>query len=257
MEIKQPAQSVGKTAEELFLDTFQGDYDDDAPWSAVTELRRRNSPDVFKLAINYSRSWVPLERARALDVLAQMDADKPPAERSHLDQSVALAEESLRDNDPVVVRSAAWALSHLGNDRAISALILLRDHPDPDVRWAVAHGVVGTGSDDAIHTLVGLTKDSDDRVRDWATFGLGTQRNEDSLEIRNALHDRLNDTFEDARSEAIWGLARRKDEKGLRILLDRLEADHCAGDEMAAAEILGVDYETPAKNLSVGLRSLL
>src|SRR5438132_13912287 len=98
MEIEQPThESASKTAEELFLDTFQGDYDDDAPWTAVTELRRRNSPDVFKQAINYSRSRVPLERARALDVLAQVDADKPPAERLHLDESVAIAEESLRD----------------------------------------------------------------------------------------------------------------------------------------------------------------
>jgi hypothetical protein len=254
----QPTRSSGdKTAEELFQTSFRGAYDDDAPWAAVRELRQRNTPGVFKLAISYSQSKIPLERARALDVLAQLGAGKRASERPYLDEGVAIAEEHLLDSDPMVVNSAAWALSHLANDRAISALIRLRVHPDPGVRWAVASGIVGTGREDAIQTLIGLMDDVDDGVRDWATFGLGTQCVEDSAEIREALRKRLNDTFEDARYEAIWGLARRRDERALRLLLDRLETDHCSGDEMAAAEILAVDYESPAENLRAGLRSLL
>jgi HEAT repeat protein len=121
----------------------------------------------------------------------------------------------------------------------------------------VASGIVGTGHEDAIQTLICLMEDSDDKVRDWATFGLGTQCVEDSAEIREALRKRLNDTFEDARYEAIWGLARRRDEKALRLLLDHLDTDPRSGDEMTAPEILGMDYETPAENLSAGLRALL
>lgn len=246
-----------QSIEELFLASFQGDYDDDAPWSAVKELRRRNPPDVFKLAVHYSRSMISLQRARALDVLAQLGGATEPPDRPYLDESVAIAEEHLRDADPVVVHSAAWALSHLGNDRAISALVQIRDHSDPDVRWAVAHGVARTGSDESIQTLIGLMSDADDKVRDWATFGLGSLRAEDSAKIRNALRDRLSDTFEDARNEAIWGLARRRDEKALRLLFDRLGADHCSGDEMAAAEILDVTYDTSIESLREGLQTLL
>ncbi|MCU1339822.1 MAG: hypothetical protein JWO19_5403 [Bryobacterales bacterium] len=258
METDETSETpTSKTAEELFLDTFRGDYDDDAPWAAVAELRQRNTPEVFKLAVNYSRSGIALERARALDVLAQLGGGKSTSDRPYLAESVAIAEVSLRDDDPVVVRSAAWALSHLRNDRAVSALIGLKGHPDPGVRWAVASGIAGTGRGDSIQTLIGLMDDVDNEVRDWATFGLGTQCVEDSAEILDALRKRLNDTFEDARSEAIWGLARRRDEMGLRLLLDRLETDHYSGDEMAAAEILGVDYETPAENLRAGLRPLV
>ncbi len=121
----------------------------------------------------------------------------------------------------------------------------------------MASGIVGTGREDAIQTLIGLMEDSDDKVRNWATFGLGTQCVEDSAEIREALRKRLNDTFEDARYEAIWGLARRRDEKALRLLLERLGTDHCSGDEMTAAEILGLDYKTPVYHLRAGLRALL
>lgn len=98
--------------------------------------------------------------------------------------------------------------------------------------------------------------DTNETVRDWATFGLGAQRDEDSAEIRDALRKRLNDTFEDARNEAIWGLARRKDQIGLKSLLQRLDTDHWSCDEMTAAEILGVCSETPVENLRAGLQSL-
>ncbi len=54
-----------------------------------------------------------------------------------------------------------------------------------------------------------LTSDEDADVRDWATFGLGTQINVDGTEVRQCLLARLDDPDEDTRSEAIAGLARR------------------------------------------------
>jgi hypothetical protein len=70
-----------KTAEELFLDSFEGDNDDEAAWDAVRALRLRNTDDVFRLAVAYCRSEAPKQRARALDVLAQLGAGKPLLER--------------------------------------------------------------------------------------------------------------------------------------------------------------------------------
>src|ERR1700676_3220609 len=92
--------NVERTAQALFLNSFQGDYDDDAPWAAVAELRQLNTPEVFRLAVSYSRSRIPLERARALDVLAQLGGGKSTSERPYLEESVAIAETCLRDDDP-------------------------------------------------------------------------------------------------------------------------------------------------------------
>jgi len=76
--------------------------------------------------------------------------------------------------------------------------------------------------------------------------------------IRAALTQRLADNYEEARSEAIWGLARRKDQQGLSMLIDRLSAEEwMAGDEMAAAEALNLPYDTSAEELHDGLRQLL
>ncbi len=247
-----------RTVEELFVAALQGDYDDEAPWEAIRELHlQRPMPEVFRLASGYSHSPIPLERTRALDVLGQLGCGKPDSERPYMDQSVAIAEDRLNDDDPDVVYSAAWALSHLKIDQAVSALIRVRDNPDPDVRWAVVCGMDGNNRVDAIQTLIDLMEDADDNVRDWATFGLGTQHDEDSGEIRRALHNRLNDACEETRNEAIWGLARRRDQTGLRLLLQRLETDHWSGDETTASDVLDLDDNTPIEDLRAGLHRLL
>ena len=62
----------------------------------------------------------------------------------------------------------------------------------------------------------------------------------------------------DARQEAIWGLARRRDPAWLQVLLDRLDAEYwIQGDEHAATDILDVPSDTPIEDLRTGLRELL
>jgi HEAT repeat protein len=246
------------TNEELFQASFLSDREDDTAWDAVRILRRRGTEEVFQLAVQYCKSAVPLERARGLDVLAQLGAGKARSERPHFDESVAVAVEHLHDEDALVVNSAAWALAHLGGDTAISALIPMREDPDPSVRWAVANGLNGSERGDAIAAIVELMDDVDHNVRDWATFALGTQCPVDSPEIREALRKRLDDSFEEARDEAVWGLAQHKDRLGLKMLTDRLSADEwIAGDKMAAAFTLKVRLDTPAEDLLAGLQKLL
>jgi HEAT repeat protein len=201
-----------------------------------------------------------------LDVLAQLGAGKQPSERPHFAESVAIALSHLDDEDPAVVYSAAWALAHLNDHRAVAALIELRKHPDPDVRHAVACGMANSDRPEAISTLIELMRDENEEVRDWATFQLGLASIEDgsggigtldSSEIREAFRSRLNDSFANVREEAIWGLAHRKDPAGLQLLLERLDSDQrIAGDAITAAEILNLGYDTPVEELKIGLRGL-
>jgi len=117
--------------------------------------------------------------------------------------------------------------------------------------------MAGCATDEAINTLIELMGDPDEDVRDWATFGLGTQTDADSPEIREALRNLLSDPFEYARSEAVWGLAKRKDPEGLRILLERLDSETWVdGDEWAAAKVLDA-YDATRQELQLGLRRLL
>jgi HEAT repeat protein len=203
-----------KTTCNLFTSTLQGDYDDDEAWEAVGILRLRNTEEVFRTAVKYCSSEILKERARGLDVLAQLGTGKPLSERPWFEDCVSIAIRHLNDEDPLVVHSAAWGLAHLRDDRAISALLEMSRNPDSGVRKAVALGLAGCERPDAIQTLINLMEDDDGEVRDWATFGLGELCDADSPEIREALRKRTEDPYEDARQEAIWGLARRRDRSG-------------------------------------------
>ena len=48
-----------KSTEELFAATLEGEYDDDAPWEAVSILRLRGGPGVFEVAKLYCASENP------------------------------------------------------------------------------------------------------------------------------------------------------------------------------------------------------
>jgi HEAT repeat protein len=121
---------------------------------------------------------------------------------------------------------------------------------------------------DAISALIELMEDGNGEVRNWATFELGiayvdqgpgrlgTPR--DSVEIRDALSKRLKDPLPEVREEAIWGLARRRDRTGRQLLLGRLDSEaQAGGDEMTAAEVLDLDYDTPVEDLRSGLQRLI
>src|SRR5437016_4230792 len=218
------ARLEGKTIEELFAASLEGEYDDNAPWAAVSLLRLRGTSEVFDVARNWCQSENPKARARGIDVLAQLGAGRADEQRPFMAESVSIAINRLGDTSPLVVHSAAWALSHLGTETAVDALIGLKNHVDPGIRQAVACCIPLRRHSQAVPILIALMEDEEPEVRDWATFSLaagdfgidGVFRYSDSREIRSALHKRLSDAYEDARREAIWGLATRKDPVGLK-----------------------------------------
>jgi hypothetical protein len=112
------------------------------------------------------------------------------------------------------------------------------------VRRAVAQAlpsVLGEASpDETVSALLALSGDLDDEVRDWACFALGTQLCEvDDPVIRDALAVRLDDPHDDTRCEALLGLARRRDDRVLAVLQERLSRDNVYSLEIDAAGALG------------------
>jgi HEAT repeat protein len=118
-----------------------------------------------------------------------------------------------------------------------------QNHPDPDVRFAVSCAL-GNFPDHpvAATTLIELTRDVDDDVRNWATFAIGTLSKLDSLELREALVSGLSDPYEDVKEEAISGLARLKDRRVLPALLSALGESPVAETMIdAARNMLGLE----------------
>jgi HEAT repeat protein len=211
--------------EGLFTQTLLGDNDADAPWMAVRALQDIGNREVFDRAAAWCSSQNPLERARGADVLAQLGKTAGHPDNTFPEESFSVISKLVvSDSEPLPLSSAIYALGHIGNALAVPLLAQHCSHPNSEVRFAVAFAL-GNFTDDpvAVQTLLPLTRDVDDDVRDWATFGIGASGKLDSPEIRDALVSRLDDSFEDVRQEAIVGLARVKDQRVLSSLLSALE----------------------------------
>jgi HEAT repeat protein len=236
---------------ELFAQTLMGDYDDELPWNAVSALRRIGTREVFDRAAAWCKSTNPMERARGVSVLAQLGktAEHPTSnfpEESYLAVSQMLQQE----NEIQPLGSAIHALGHLDNPAAVPLISSYQQHPEADVRFAVACALGSFANDPkAIQVLLTLTKDADTDVRDWAVFGLGNLGDADSAEIRDALFSRLNDSDEAVREEALVGLAKCKDTRVLPALLAALNQSEVDGPGItkltieAANAMLGLEDE--------------
>ncbi|MEN3304028.1 MAG: hypothetical protein V7603_230 [Micromonosporaceae bacterium] len=132
---------------------------------------------------------------------------------------------------------------------ALPVALDLAGHPDPEIRRAAAQVLPALGQlsgedpnkrDAVVSSLIMLSRDADEDVRDWACFALGTQLSDmDSPELRDALAGRLDDGHDDTRCEAMLGLARRADARILPVLRQRLTAPNVYALEIESAGALG------------------
>lgn len=217
--------------------------DADAAWDFVVFLQFRGSAEVFSRAQELCGSDDPRARKLGVDILGQLGVpDRALPEECFQ----TLAKLLPNEHNPEVLESVGVAFGHLHDPRAVELLAPLAQHPDADVRLGVVHGISRQRDALAITTLIDLSRDEDEDVRDWATFGLGSMVDTDTPAIRAALLARVTDPNDDARGEALVGLARRKDLRVLEPLIDELTSESIGLLALEAAEELGDSRLGPA-----------
>ena len=229
--------------------TSGGPDDDEGPslyWQAVVALHERGTREVFDAATRLLTSPCASERELGVNVHAQLGFRQ---EKPFAAESVQLLVELLdTEGDLNVVYAALIAFGHLHLPESVPTLIRFATHPDSHIRYGVAYGLGIAGSEDkrAIRTLIALTNDPEARVRDWATFALGTQTEWDSPELRAALRARLTDPDNITRGEALKGLASRRDPGVLDAIIAELTGPDPHEYAVEAADILADARLVPA-----------
>ena len=206
MRNPHPARDDPRTVDELICAALcDPSYLNDG-WDAVVALHWRGTAEVLERAAGLTRSFCAVERRVGFDILGQLGFP-----HAFPTQCVSILLKMLRhEADPGVLRSILIALGHLREPEAVEPASRFRWHHDPDVRDGGVHALTGHEDPLAIQSLIELSKDDDARVRDWATFGLGQQSDADSPTLRAALIERLNDSDDDTRGEALIELPRRR-----------------------------------------------
>ncbi|MFN6571298.1 HEAT repeat domain-containing protein [Dendronalium sp. ChiSLP03b] len=214
---------------------------------AVSILHFRGNQEVFAAASKLCASQNPQERELGADILGQLGIP----DRTFPDECLAILLKLLEcEQNADVLNSIAVAFGHLHDARAISSLVRLKNHPCSSVRYGVVFGLLGYEDKLAINTLIELSSDQDDEVRNWATFGLGSQIETDTTAIREALYQRfMNENTEknyEIYAEALVGLAKRKDSRILTRLIEELSSDYVGLLAVEAAEEMADSRLYPA-----------
>jgi HEAT repeat protein len=189
-------------------------------WDYLVELRSRGTKEVFVKSYELAHSDNLREKIIGIDLLAQLGSEPRP----FLKESLSLYFELLdKETNYSVIRAILHAIGHNNDDLTsvqIAILTGFKRNKSSEIRRGLVSALLHVDNEEAINTLIFLTNDKVTTIRDWATFGIGTQSERDNVHIRTALWKRVEDQDETTRFEAIVGLAKRKDPK-IKAIIER------------------------------------
>jgi HEAT repeat protein len=212
----------------------------DAFWSIVAEAASSVPVDeILATAVTFCRSEAAPMRATGAGLLAEL----PEVDEGLSAEALGVLESLLeREDDLDVVRIALHGVAATRLAGGIPIAQRLAAHPDAGVRLDATHALYSCAGEPAaraaVAALIELSQDPDDDVRDWATFGLGTDIDADGSALRDALAARLDDPHRDVREEAAVGLSRRGDPRAFAAVLALLEDEEVSGLTVEAAGYL-------------------
>lgn len=234
----RPRRTDPRSTKELIRAALR-EEDGDRYWEIVDILRYRGTKEEFDAALSLVGSRNAERRELGAEILGLLGGEEKPFLRESVTVLYRLVE---HDKAPGVLEAAAMAIGHLHpeDDRVISILSVLKAHPDPAVRTAVAVALGGYDDELVTKMLIDLSSDEDTEARDYATLGLSQLTEADTPEIREALWRRTSDSDPHVRGESLVGLALRKDERVLDLILRELQTRSPARSyAVEAAQSLG------------------
>ena len=219
---------------DLLAEATREEVDDEAYSRRVARLQQGDAERVWGLLDSLVDHPDPRVRTIVPDVLRFLGGPQRPLS----DRTVELFRRMLRREEeaPTVLSAIGCALGELGHVASVELMVPFASHPEPAVRVGVVASLLRQHDPVAIETLIMLSGDERDEVRDWATFGLGSQvgptdfdrTNDDDVvdtpALRDALAARLDDSHADTRCEAIVGLAMRRDPRVLPVLKAEIDS---------------------------------
>ncbi len=218
------------------IEAALGTLDTECRWELVDAVVKDCPDDVFEAATWLLHSEDKRRRTLGADILGRLVVED---QGQRMRVSRALRGALAMERNPEPVASLVAALGHVGDPSTLDLVFPLVAHASAEVRLAVAFAVatlslhpLGPQSKVA---LIKLSRDENSEVRDWATHALGTLSDADGPDVRDALLARANDDCHEARSEALFGLAVRRDPRAVPHLIRALQSPHVNGLVLDAA----------------------
>jgi len=221
---------------------------DDEMWDIIRRFNKEKSKAVFERCLELSQSDNFYKQRAAANILGTLGCYG--GEYPHQKECIPYLENLLASYNERVLEAAISALGQLNGVEAILNNLRLIKHSSAFIRLSMAQCLGTLDSSNARRALIQLSSDNNIDVRNWATFGLGTQCDNNTKKIRAALFARLDDADEETRNEAILGLARRKIRDVIPHLVRELKFQPCNPSPLAleaAHELLASEFLAPLR----------
>lgn len=208
--------------------------------AAIQQLQLTGTDKAFILAKDMCFSKDKSQRRKGVAILSQFNCS---LERGN--EIFNLFERVLKDETSALVK--AEVINAMGHqckkneqpkERLIAHCARLINDKSSSVRCAIAFSLSFVQDRKAIPLLEHLLNDANGDVKNWSAFAVNVN-DWDSESIRRAFINMLSDENEEARTEALLGLAERKDKRVSATLGQQLTTDIVFDDLIIAAGDLG------------------
>ncbi|MCD1116573.1 hypothetical protein [Chryseobacterium turcicum] len=209
----------------LFEEAYKAKTDNNY-WNQIFELRKFVTAEMISKCFELIDSDDLKSKEIGIDVLSQLGQDRKGFATQMLDKIFEIFETS---SDEKLISKSLFAVGHNNKyikNKHFSVLEKFKISNSTDIRYALTFSLLGIKRKAAIKILIKLAQDKSLRIRDWATFGLGTQIETDTKEIRDILYKNSLSKNDQIRQEAIKGLANRNDERVEELILSELHKEN-------------------------------
>lgn len=193
-------------------------------WKNILELRTRPNKKVYNQAYKLALSESEKEKIIGIYVLAQLGLEPRFQQKKTVELYFKLLE---NERSPKVISAILSSIGHNNknlDEHQISKIIEFKNHTYSEVRFQLTLALSCLENKKVIKTLIELSEDKYSFIRNWSTFALGSQLELNTVEITQALWNRINDQDQETKLEAITGLANRKDIRVKEIIKKELQS---------------------------------
>jgi hypothetical protein len=144
-------------------------------WDNISVLRSRPTKELFSKCVDLATSKKNKNRILGIDILAQFGTTPKPFLNRTLELYFDLLD---REKNSEVLMSLLYAIGHNNeklNKAQIGKLCSFADTKNNLVKEGLVSALLGIDNSNAIETLIKLSSHKLSHIRNWATFGIGTQ----------------------------------------------------------------------------------
>ncbi len=198
-------------------------------WNQITFLRQFVNDEMISECFELIDSDDLKYKRIGIDILCQLGQNRKIFIKKLFEKIFVIFETTL---DEKLICTGLFAIGHNNKHLKFNQIKFLEkfiNSKSKNIRYALTFSLHGIEHDKAIKMLIKLANDRSPRIKDWATFGLGSQIKIDNEEIRSLLYKNCFSNDDQTKQEAIKGLANRKDERVKEIVFHELQHGNFGG----------------------------